>query len=105
MPKNHNEEIIALIERIAKIRTNKKLSQRELSLRIGKNAGYIHMLETSKNFAPTYDTFLDILEVLEISQQQFFYEPVEEYVIDKEILTRLKKISPKKKDAVLTLLD
>lgn len=100
----HDQTIKQMIERIATIRVSKNLSQRELSLRINKNAGYIHMLETNKNFAPTFDTFLDILEVFEMSINQFFYEPYGEYNTDYDIIKMLKFVSPKKKEAILTLL-
>ena len=38
-----------LIDRIGYIRSKANLSARKLSLAIGKNAGYIHMLETNRN--------------------------------------------------------
>ena len=51
-----------LIDRIGYIRSKANLSARKLSLAIGKNAGYIHMLETNRNFAPTFETLAAILE-------------------------------------------
>lgn len=100
----HKKIIEEIIERIAKIRVSENLSQRELSLRIGKNAGYIHMLESSKSFAPTLDTLLDILDVFEMSVNRFFYEPYEDYKTDSEIIRLLKTTNAKKKEAILTLL-
>ena len=97
-------ELNDLIERISLIRTRAKLSARKLSLAIGKNAGYIHMLETNRNFAPTFETFMAILDVCGSSTEEFFYYSIHSYERDKKIIEKLKPVSDDKKDAVLKLL-
>lgn len=93
-----------LIERIAYIRCKANFSARKLSLAIGKNAGYIHMLETNQNFAPTFETLLEILEVCNTTTEEFFYYNISAYKQDKEIIDKLKNVTVDKKDAILKLI-
>lgn len=93
-----------LIDRIAYIRCRANLSARKLSLQIGKNAGYIHMLETNKNFAPTFETLLNILEECDTSAEEFFYYSIPAYRTDKAVIEKLKTVSEEKKEAILKLL-
>ena len=76
----------------------------KLSLAIGKNAGYIHMLETNRNFAPTFETLAAILEVCGVEWDAFFYYSIPAYQQDKELIEKLKKLSPEKKEAILKLI-
>ena len=51
-----------IVERIGIIRTRANLSARALSLLIGKNASYIHLLESEKTtFEPSLSVLLDII--------------------------------------------
>ena len=93
-----------LIERIAYIRCRANLSTRKLSLEIGKNAGYIHMLETNKNFAPTFETLLEILDTCNSTVEEFFYYSLPAYQQDKQIIEKLQSVSPDKKEALLKLI-
>lgn len=93
-----------LIDRIGYIRSKANLSARKLSLAIGKNAGYIHMLETNRNFAPTFETLAAILEVCGVEGDAFFYYSIPAYQQDKELIEKLKKLSPEKKEAILKLI-
>ena len=99
-------ELSTLIERIGYIRIRANLSARKLSLMIGKNAGYIHMLEQNKNFAPTFETLTAILEAWNTTTEEFFYYDIEEYKKDSQIIELLKKVKDEeKKTAILTLLN
>ena len=92
-----------LINRIGYIRNRANLSARKLSMEIGKNECYIHRLETSKSFAPTFETLMDILDVC-TTTEEFFYYNIPAYKQDKEILNLLETASPEKKNAIITLL-
>ena len=61
-----------LVSRIAALRVRNNLSQRELSLRIGKESSYINRLEQSK-FLPSVDTLYDIAEVCNSSLEEIIY--------------------------------
>ena len=93
-----------IIEKISRLRTSKKISARELSLRIDKNESYIHGMECNKNFEPSVSVISDICEACGITLEQFFYYDIDAYQKDKEIVELLKKVSDDKKDAIIKLL-
>ena len=64
-----NEETFKL--RLAKLRTSKGVSARDMSLSLGQNAGYINNIETGKAL-PSMSMFFCICEFLEITPIQFF---------------------------------
>ncbi len=57
--------------KVAKLRIKAGLSAYELSLRIGKDASYIHKLENGKANA-TLKTIFKICEVLEVEPDELF---------------------------------
>jgi len=61
--------------RLAKLRTTKGVSARDMSLSIGQNPGYINNIETGKAL-PSMSTFFYICDYLNISPQEFFEENV-----------------------------
>ena len=98
-------ELNTLIDRIGYIRDRAKLSARKLSMEIGKNPGYIHMLETTKNFAPTFETLIDIIETCNSSTEEFFYYDIRAYKQDSQIIELLKTTrDEEKKSAIISLL-
>lgn len=97
-------ELNNLIERIAYIRTRANLSARKLSLLIGKNEGYCHRLEISKQFAPSFDTLMAILEACNTSTEEFFYYNIPAYKQDKQIIELLKTCKDEEKKAAIIAL-
>lgn len=97
-------ELNEIIERISHIRTKSGMSARELSLTIGKNQSYINRLEYRKDFEPTIGVINDILEACNSSFEEFFYENMDDYQKDKQLLTLIKKLPNDKKDALIKLL-
>lgn len=57
--------------RLSRLRTQKGLSAREMSLQMGQNPGYINNIETGKSM-PSISGFLYICESLEITPYDFF---------------------------------
>ena len=55
----------------SRIRAAKGLSAYELSLRLNKDASYVHKVENAK-INPSLQTILDIAKVLEISPKELF---------------------------------
>lgn len=97
-------ELKEIIERIGIIRTRANLSARALSLSIGKNASYIHLLESSKTtFEPSLSTLLDIIEACGSNPAEFFSEDITQYKLDKQVLDFLKTLSPYQKEAIMNL--
>lgn len=60
-----------LSERIAKLRTIKKVSARDMSLSIGQNENYINHIENGKSM-PSMQVFFYICDYFKISPKEFF---------------------------------
>ena len=63
------EEMFA--ERLAKLRTARKISAREMSLGIGQNESYINRIENKTAFT-SMQCFFYICEFLKITPEEFF---------------------------------
>ena len=61
--------------RLAKLREQKGISARDMSLSIGQNPGYINNIENEKSM-PSMQGFFYICEFLNISPSTFFYETI-----------------------------
>lgn len=59
--------------RLTKLRMQKGVSARDMSLSIGQNAGYINNIETGKAL-PSMSGFFYICEYLNLSPKEFFDE-------------------------------
>ena len=64
-------------QRIAKLRTDKNISARELSLQLGQSTGYINTIENGKSL-PSMTMFLYICEYLGVTPKEFFDEDIKE---------------------------
>lgn len=60
-----------LAQRIYKLRKQKGVSAREMSLDLGQNENYINMIENKKTL-PSMRTFYYICEYLNVSPKEFF---------------------------------
>ena len=58
-------------DRLAKIRVQKNISARDLSLSIGQNSNYINHIENHYTY-PSMQTFFYICEYLHITPREFF---------------------------------
>lgn len=76
-------------ERLAKLRTEKGVSARDMSLTIGP--GYINRLENQKGF-PSMQVFFYICEYLGITPSEFFDDSNNSPTEYKEILEDLKAL-------------
>ena len=57
--------------RLSKLREQKGVSARDMSLSLGQNAGYINSIENSKSL-PSMTTFFYICEYLGVTPNEFF---------------------------------
>lgn len=97
-------EHVEIIDRISKLRIRANLSARKLSALIDKNDSYIAGLESRKNFLPTLDVLLNIIDVVGSEPTEFFYYSIEEFQTDKKIIELLKTATPAAKAAALSVL-
>lgn len=94
---------IDIINRISYFRTRANLSQKALSIAIDMNIGYINRLECKKDFLPSLDSLLKIIEVCGSTEEEFFYSDINNYSHDKTILCKIKTLPEDKIDALLKL--
>lgn len=90
-------------QRIAFLRTNKKISARELSLRLGQSEGYINAIENGKS-NPSVQMLQYICEELGVSLSDF-YDTENQYPdLIKEIIKQAKKLDKKSLESVLGVM-
>ena len=90
--------------RLIKLRNQKGVSARDMSLSIGQNPGYINNIETGKAL-PSMANFFYICDYLNITPKEFFdtesNRPKEIRIIEKN----LKKLSPDLLKSLKVLID
>lgn len=92
-----------IIFRVGYFRNKANLSARGLSLAIDKNPAYITKLEAGE-FEPSMSIMLDIISACNITPEEFFYDDLTSYKIDKENLSIIKQLPQTKKTALRDLL-
>lgn len=95
---------IDIINRISMLRLRANLSARALSQKIEMNDGYINRLESKKDFLPSLEVLLKIIEVCNSSVEEFFYHNFNDYKKDNQLINLLNTISTEKKDIIIKLL-
>lgn len=78
-------------ERLIKLRTEKGVSARDMSLTIGQSAGYINRLENRKGF-PSMQVFFYICEYLGVTPSEFFDDDNNSPIEYREILEDLGEL-------------
>ena len=89
--------------RLAKLRTKKGVSAREMSLSIGQNAGYISNVESGKAL-PSMAAFFFICEYLEITPKDFFDTEAQNPEKLNTLMGALKKLSDKQLDNLHSII-
>lgn len=90
--------------RLAKLRVNKGVSARDMSLSIGQNAGYINNIETGKAF-PSMTVFFYICEYLNVEPKDFFDFDAQDPVELQDLVEKLKLLDIKQIETISTLVD
>ena len=90
-------------ERLAKLRLEKGISAREMSLALGQSAGYINKIENRKSL-PSLNGFFYICEYLGISPKEFFDEENTNPKLIQDITNELKKFNNEQLTSIFTLL-
>ena len=90
-----------IIERVGYIRTRAKLTQKALSTAVGMNFNYINRLESQKDFLPSLEVLMKIIEVCGSTPEEFFYRDIAEYERDKALGEKIKTLPDEVKAFVL----
>ena len=85
------EEVFAL--RLARLRLQKGVSARDMSLSIGQNQNYINLIENGKNL-PSMTVFFYICEFLNITPSEFFDLESSQPEALRELVEKLKRLPP-----------
>ena len=93
-----------IIIRISHFRNQSNLSASELSSKIGKHSGYISKLE-SYDFNLPVNMLLKILEVLNVSEEEFFCIGTQYNSQSKLFFEKFNNLSDANKQTVLDLID
>ena len=89
--------------RIAFLRTDKNISARELSLRLGQSNGYISSIETGKS-KPSVDMLIYICEELGVSMSEFFDEGQTYPILAHKIMEEAKKLDKSSLESILSVM-
>lgn len=89
--------------RLAKLRTQKGVSARDMSLSIGTNAGYINNIENGKAL-PSMRNFFYICEYLHISPSEFFEMDSQNPEKLRSLLDDLKHLDDQQLDMISSLV-
>ena len=89
-------------DRLIKLRTEKKVSAREMSLDIGQSPGYINGLENRNGF-PSMQLFFYICEYLGVTPSEFFDEGNNHPIEYQELLKDLDALSDENRRNVLAI--
>ena len=92
---------IEIINRIGYIRVRAKLTQKALSAAIEMNPSYINRLESKKDFLPSLEVLLKIIEVCGSTPEEFFYNDISSYEKEKQLLNKIKSLPTDVKDFML----
>ncbi|MBR1445166.1 MAG: helix-turn-helix transcriptional regulator [Firmicutes bacterium] len=89
-------------ERIAKLRTAKNISARDMSLSLGQSQSYINNIENKKAL-PSMQMFLYICEYLDISPKDFFDDEINEPTTYNNAVNTFKSLSAKQLELFISL--
>lgn len=89
--------------RLAFLRTNKNISARELSLRLGQSEGYINAIENGKS-NPSIQMLLYICEELGVSMSDFYDEGNDYPDLINDIIHEAKRLDKKSLESILSVM-
>lgn len=90
-----------IINRIGYIRVRAKLTQKALSNALGMNPSYINRLECQKDFLPSVEVLLNIIEVCGSTPEEFFYHDITAYERDRAVREKLDSLPGEVREFVL----
>ena len=79
--------------RLSKLRIEKDISARDMSLSLGQNAAYINNIETSKAL-PSMTMFFKICDFLEITPYDFFRDDIESPSAKNTLYSEFDNLTP-----------
>lgn len=90
-------------ERLSRLRTQKGVSARDMSLSLGQSESYINKIENKKAL-PSMKGFFYICEYLNVHPKDFFDDEVGSPVKLNELLVELKKLNDEQLEHLLAII-
>ena len=90
-----------IINRIGYLRVRAKLTQKALSLAIEMNPNYINRLESKKDFLPSLEVLLKIIDVCGSTPEEFFSVDISKYEQDNQLTKKIKSLPQDVKEFIL----
>lgn len=90
-------------KRISELCLDKKVSEREVSLSLSKNASYINYITNGK-MLPTIESLFDICEYFKITPSEFFESDVDNLYYLKDLYKEGLRISNNDIESLLSIL-
>ena len=90
-------------ERIAKLRTQKGVSARDMSLSLGQANNYINNIENKKSL-PSMQAFFYICEYLGVTPLEFFDDGNENPEALQQFIEEVRKLSPESMASIMVIL-
>lgn len=91
-------------DRISRLREEKGISERKMSLDLGHSTSYIRSI-TSGRSLPSIGEFLYICEYLEISPMEFFNEGDKTTIVQQKAIDAIRKISDEDVELILGFIE
>lgn len=99
---NKNFTTQEILERLAVLRTEKKMSAYKLGMMLGHSKTYIYRIESGE-IQLTLDRFLEILDVLNVTTTEFFCNNCP--TRDKALIELIDGLSKDNKEIILELIN
>ena len=90
--------------RLARLRTEKGVSARDMSLSIGQNPAYINFIETGKAM-PSMSAFFFICDYLEITPKEFFDMDAEQPEELRKLTENLKRLDKRQFNNIAEIVE
>ena len=102
MKKNMTREEI--LNRVAYFKNKKGMSAFQISLELGHAKTYFYRLQTNK-MTLNLETLLEMLEIIGVTTEEFFYADIDNYKEDMEFLKAYKMLSEEERKSIQTILN
>ncbi len=90
-------------QRLAKLRAQKGVSARDMSLSLGQSESYINKIE-NKRTLPSMTVFFYICEYLDVHPRDFFDDALQAPVKYNDLLEALKQLNENQQEHLLALI-
>lgn len=90
--------------RLTRLRLQKGVSARDMSLSLGQSESYINKIENRRTL-PSLTGFLYICEYFEITPQEFFNDQSATPKKTRDLLSQIEKLTPEQTEHILQLIN